>query len=143
MTNIPRNPDLISEYDNFSKTRKRKKVYTELRFDYTPNIQRKDIDTGYIVRYFARRTNLNSGEIVEISKKQATKLKKYPIFKVIEVKWKISGRLDDEEGPRHVNSPTRLYTGVITSNRLAVEDAEEELPGIKNKLKNYAEFHQA
>lgn len=115
---------------------------TTLRFDYIPNIKQEDLDRTYITRYFCRRANLNDGEIVEISRQTMNKLKKYSIFKFVEVPWKIKGQLDDIPGPNNINTPTRLFTGVITSNTEMVNMKNKEMPGLKNKLSNPLQYYQ-
>lgn len=110
--------------------------------DYYPEITEDDVDKGYVTRYFIRQSNHRTGEIIEIDSGTYRKFKTNPLYKTIELEWKITGKLDDVFGPMDKNSPTRLITGVLTANRLAVEEADKDMPGLKNKLLNYAQFWQ-
>lgn len=114
---------------------------TSLRFDYTPQITQNDIDKGSINRYFARQANHVNGEIVEINKTQYDLIKDIPLYQTIVVPWRISGRLDDIKSSAVQNAPIRLYTGVLTSNRLAVDAADQEMNGMKLKLTNPSQFY--
>lgn len=108
--------------------------------EYYPNITERDIDNGSIIRYFVRQANHSKGDITEIDQKTYVRLKNNRLFKVITLSWKITGPLDDVAGPNKVNSPVRLLTGVNTANRLAIEDADKEMLGLKYKLTNYSQF---
>ena len=47
---------------------------TILKFDYRPQLTNEDLDRGRIIRYFARRSNVKEGEIIEISESQKISL---------------------------------------------------------------------
>lgn len=110
---------------------------TILRFDFVPIISKQDIDNGSIIRYFARQSNVGHGEIIEIDKSKYDLLKTLPLYLAISIPWKISGSLDDI-----LSGPIRIFTGVLTANQLAVQDAENLMPGIKLKLINFQQFYQ-
>jgi hypothetical protein len=107
---------------------------------FFPEVTDDDKKRGYIVRYFTRQTNHRTGEITEIDEKTATKLKANSLYKVVSLEWKISGKLDDIAGPRIGNSPTRLYTGVLTANRVSLEDADKEMPGMRHLIFDLTQF---
>lgn len=108
--------------------------------EYYPTISDEDINKGFITRYFSRQANHSQGEILEIDQKTYNRLKNNKLFKVISLEWKIKGPLDDVNGPPNLNSPTRLYTGVNTANRLITEQNNIEMPGLKYKLTNFSQF---
>jgi hypothetical protein len=111
--------------------------------DYTPVINRKDIDNGEIVRYFARPVHQRSpSEIVEISKPTFQNLSNNKLYNVVSLRWLIRGKIDDVPGLTNINTPTRLYTGVRTANRLSVEIADERMPGLKTIITDYIKFWQ-
>lgn len=105
-----------------------------------PQLTPDDIDKGTIDRYFVRQVNHASGEIVEVDNKTYTRLLSNALWNVIKITWRISGKLDDVLGPQTGNSPNRLYTGVLTANTIATNDAEKYMPGIKLKLPNPAQY---
>ena len=110
--------------------------------DHIPYITKAALDKGVLIRYFARQTNHTSGEITEITEQQYNKLRSNPLYKTLALKWKISGQLDDVAGPPSINTPTRLYTGVMTANQMAVVAGNEVLPGLVDKLTNLQQFYQ-
>lgn len=109
--------------------------------EYYPKISKTDIDNRYFIRYFTRMANQSAGEILEISKQTYDKIKFNNLFLSIELHWKIAGKLDDIPGPVNINTPTRLYTGVTTWNKIAILDADTKINGIKDKLTNFNQFY--
>jgi hypothetical protein len=107
-----------------------------------PSVTKDDIDRGYMIRYFARQANHNQGDVLEISKDTFDRIQTANIYKTVSMQWRIAGPLDDVPGPQHINSPTRLYTGVMTANRLAMEEADKAMPGLKFRILNFAQFWQ-
>lgn len=110
---------------------------------YYPVPTKREYEEGRMMRYFVRQANHSVGEITEVAKTTYDRLRTNPFFKTVAVIWRISGDLDDVPGPRNVNTPTRLYTGVITANRLALELANEEMPGMINQITNLTQFYKA
>lgn len=114
---------------------------TLYHFDHILNIQKQDIDRGYITRYFVRRSNVDNGEIVEIDKDKYNVVKNSKLHQTIEVIWRISGALDsmkNEQWTEDIN----LYTGVLDANEAAIKRAELEMPGIKYKLNDLLQYYQ-
>lgn len=131
--------DPIGDYDRVSKIKSTIKPQEISSFTPQPSIRDRRI--GEINRYFARFvTHQSSSDIVEVSKATYNKLKRYNLYQVIRIRWKISGLLEDEYGLPNINTPVRLYTGVLTANRLSVEFAEDEMPGIGQYITNYQRF---
>jgi hypothetical protein len=95
----------------------------------------------HVNRYFARQANHSEGFITEINYEQYLTLKGNHLYTTLEVPWRVSGPLDDIPGPQVINTPTRLMTGVVTANRLVLEDAEKVLPGIKLRLRNLTAYY--
>lgn len=121
---------------------------------YTPNPSQRERAFGEILRYFVRFvTHKSPADIFEVSKTTYSRLSNNKLYKTISIRWRISGKLDDEyvkpnsterfsipEGLTIDPSYVRLYTGVVTANKLSVELADEDMPGIKNYLTNYIRF---
>ena len=104
-----------------------------LQFDYIPPITSDDIDKGTIIRYFARRSNDANSEIIEIKESKYNSIKNIPLYVTVKMSWRIAGKLEDH---------LPIYTGVITSNTKSIEDANNKMPGINQKLINPRQFYQ-
>jgi hypothetical protein len=110
---------------------------------FTPTITPRDIANGEITRYFCRQVNRRSHEdIREISPEMAVRIRNDRWYQVIEIRWKITGRLDSERGLTPDGDPVILRVGVVEANRRSVMLAEEEMPGIKYLFQNYQRFWQ-
>ena len=111
--------------------------------EHVPFIDQKDRDKGEIVRYFARPVHQRSAsEIVEVDKSTYQSLSNNKLYNLVSIRWLIRGKLDDVPGLTNINTPTRLYTGVSTANRLFVEAADEKMPGLRTIVTNYTKFWQ-
>jgi len=108
---------------------------------YTPLISERDRRNGEIVRYFGRFiTHTDPSDIVEVSKTTYNLLTQNALYQTVKIRWKVSGRLEDEYGLPNGNTQIRLYTGPLTANRLSVEFADELLPGIASYITDYTRF---
>jgi hypothetical protein len=108
---------------------------------YTPQITKRDRSLGEINRYFARfTTHTSPADITEVSKVTYTSLKKNPLYQTVQIRWKISGKLDDEFGLPNINTPVRLYTGVVTANTISTQLANEKLLGLTSYITDYKRF---
>ena len=114
---------------------------TLLRFDYRPKPTKADIDNGYIKRYFAKQSNVKDGDIIEISQKHFNDLVNAPLYSTAEIIWRIKGKLDSIPNPNEGGSE-RLYMGVLDSNTEAINDGDDQLPGLHLKLTDPLEFYQ-
>lgn len=110
--------------------------------EYNPILSKKEIENGAITRYFCRPLQQNSpSEIIEIDKQTFLQLQTHTLYNTIDIKWLIRGKLDDIMGLTDINTPVRIYTGVITANKLTIELANEKMPGIIHILTDYLKFY--
>lgn len=125
---------------------------------YTPHPTQREYMFGEITRYFARFiTHQSSADIIEISNTTYDKLRSNKLYTTTSIRWRITGKLDDEGATLKPDGTydqivkinddltidskiVRLYTGVVTANKLSVRLADEEMPGIKDYLTNYIRF---
>jgi len=148
--------DFRADYDRVGKIAP--KLRPEDIPPYTPHPTKREYMFGEITRYFARFiTHKSSGDITEISNTTYAKLKSNQLYSTISIRWRIAGKLDDEGAtinpdgtygtikridPDLTIDPNviRLYTGVVTANKLSVALADEDMPGIRDYLTNYIRF---
>lgn len=100
----------------------------------SPVITQSDSDAGYITRYFIRQAN-DKTFVTEIDKKQYERFKQNPRFAVVEIKWKIAGKLETIK----YNTGVNLY-GVKDQNRITVANADLTFGGLTNYISNYGEY---
>jgi hypothetical protein len=133
------NSDAARLYNSIKTSPKSLSIIYDM-LDYYPVISKEDIDNGFINRYFTKQINHANGEITEIDRKTYSRLKNTPMYKVVEIEWKITGPLEDIFGKDADNNKKLVQTGVITANKKATEFAEEEMPGMKYKLMNFKQL---
>ena len=108
---------------------------------YFPIITGKDYQRGQIIRYFAKKRNIEPPQIREITKDafidlNATSGKfNYALWTVTSVFWKISGPLRDSLNKNGVKT-----SGIIDTNRRLVENANKDFRGIRQYLSNLIQF---
>lgn len=100
---------------------------------FIPRPSNVDFDFGEIRRYFSQQANQPNGEVVETSKLVFETLTKKSLFTVVELRWKISGLVDDTTDPSTGEVDVR---GVRSSNKAAIAEAAKVIPAITNKLSN-------
>jgi hypothetical protein len=110
--------------------------------EYFPKVSADDVKVGNITRYFARQANHSDGFITEISKDDYNRFRLNSVYKVISMSWKISGPLDDTERTLPTGEKFLTVTGVKTANKLSLNMANEELPGMNNRIHNLAQLYK-
>lgn len=108
------------------------KDFIKAPLSHVPVPNDKDYEYGEIQRYFTQVTNQINGDIIEISREVWKDLQDNPLYRTIELRWKISGPLTDS----YDEVGRRVRTGIRTSNRISVEQASKEMPALKNRLTN-------
>lgn len=92
----------------------------------------KDYKNKKFTRYFTK--DKRSGRILEVTKDEFNRVKKLPAHLCTSLEWWIEGPAEDTKYNGYI------YFGATTRNAKAVEEAEKKIKGIKNYLKNLAEF---
>jgi len=106
-----------------------------------PTLTGKDYQRGQIIRYFAKKRNINPPSIIEISKNAFTDLNSnkgkynYALWTVTSVFWKISGPLKDSLNANGVKT-----SGIVDTNKRLTEKAEQNFKGIKQYLSDLTQF---
>lgn len=91
-----------------------------------PNPTEKDYTNGYITRYFCQKSNDNNSVIYEVNSKSFSKLSLSPIYKVVSLRWRITGDPID----------------IKKSNSASIRIASQKIPKIGMYLPNLLQFHQ-
>lgn len=99
-----------------------------------PVVSQLDVEDGFVYRYFVRQAN-DVRTIVEIDKIQYQKFKKNPRFKVVEVRWKIVGKKENDETTSGIVS-----RGVRDFNLQTVSKIDLKFGGLMKYIKDYTEF---
>jgi hypothetical protein len=102
-----------------------------------PSPTQSDYKSGYIDRYFLKKCN--EPVFIEIDSAQQRLWSRGVIdralYKSITLRWFISGNIED------VNTGNSLQRGVITKNTIAVQFAQQELPGIADILTDPLQYY--
>ncbi len=158
----PNSPNPITLVRNYSTTQKNNYIvptpeninYSELQpinqelyqssgdpLPMFPTLTGKDYQRGQIIRYFAKKRNINPPSIIEINKNSFTDLNSnkgrynYALWTVTSVFWKISGPLKDSLNANGVKT-----SGIVDTNKRLVETAEKNFKGIKQYLSDLTQF---
>lgn len=110
--------------------------------EYFPTITDEDRATGYIERYFLRPLVHTTGYVTEISLRDYNRLKGNTLYNIISMIWRIGGPIDDTTKMVPNAGNVRVVTGVKTANTIAIQLAEQSMPGISNKLRNPLQFYK-
>jgi len=103
-----------------------------------PSPDETDYQIGFIRRYFCQKSNDSHSYIFEIDEQEHKKLEKSPFWKVVDVKWRISGPLDkvyDDVG--NISD-----IGVRESNKGAINLAALKIKNISLYLPNILQFYK-
>ena len=93
---------------------------------FCPTPTENDYKNGYIIRYFAQKTNDTSGYIYELNETSHLALLLNPFYTTVVIRWRITGK--DEE--------------IKESNFKSVQLGMKKIPLLIKYLPNYLQFKQ-
>jgi len=103
----------------------------------TPVVTKKDIDAGFITRYFLQR--INDPTILEVSQTTyenwASNIIDKKMYNAAQIQWQITGNIEDS-----INLGASR-PGVITQNKLAVQTASKSISDLSTLLTNFTQFY--
>ena len=99
------------------------KLLSEIK-PHIPKISKYDINRGYIARRFAQKTNDNLSPVSEISSDRFSILRANPLFRVVSLKWRITGTKEQ----------------IKKSNKASIGEQLKVMPQLKNRLVNLLEY---
>jgi hypothetical protein len=103
-----------------------------------PSPTTKDYELGFIRRYFIQIENDSNGHLFEIDEETHTKYSENPLWKVVSIKWRISGPI---ETTYDLNG-LELDKGVRNSNKAAIGLASSKIKNIGLYLPNLLQFYK-
>lgn len=98
-----------------------------------PKITRKDISTGYVMRYFVQ--NISTNRITEVDSTQYDIFIRDPHYKTVSFKWIISGYADTI-----LTNDGNLLNGARDQNLITVNWYDRQMSGLIRMLPNMLEF---
>lgn len=115
------------------------------RFKNPPKVEsnparptKKDYDKGYVSRYFARQSNDEKSQVIEINTKTYQKLRgdESGFYMVAKVDWRITGQLTTKiiDGIK--------YIGVQEANNNSIIEAEKKISNISVVFGSLIQFHK-
>lgn len=110
---------------------------------FLPSPTEQDYKRGAIIRYFCQRVGTKTPTIIEISENTYNDLNdkkgayNYVLYQQYKMFWKISGPLYDDNTLR-----TIPIAGIISTNQKIVENSNKQFKGLKEYLKDLAQFAQ-
>jgi hypothetical protein len=91
---------------------------------YVPVIADIDYESGYIIRHFAQKANDDNGVITEISENNQIEIKMDGYYKVVSIKWRISGNPQE----------------IMDSNKISIQLVYSQMKNLKSYLSNLLQF---
>ncbi len=104
---------------NISNSNLKGKIYA-----FKPKIDKNDKIRGFIERRFVQQCNDNKSPITEISKNSFGNLKSNPLYKLVQLRWRIDGTKEE----------------IKNSNRASISEHLNKMPQLKNRLVNLLEY---
>ena len=100
-----------------------------------PKIKQRDIDNGFVTRYFVR--NVSTKMITEVDKVQYDKFKSNAFFETLELPWEFTGFANDT-----LATDNTIIYGTRHKNVVTTEFYNKRMPGLNRLLRNPLEYFQ-
>ena len=121
--------DIVNNLNNF---------IIELPKTIVPSPNDTDYSYGFIRRYFCQRANDSNSHIFEISQDEFNKLIDSPFWKTIDMKWRISGPINET----YNNMGMVDDIGVRSSNKASIGIISQHIKSISLYLPNLLQFYK-
>jgi len=99
-----------------------------------PSISKSDIQLGYVIRYFVKF--VSNTQIYEIDKTQYNIFAKNPFYTAIQLKWYITGQIEDIITPSG-----EVIKGTRQRNASSIDYYDKELMGLRFVLLDPLQFY--
>ena len=113
-----------------------------------PSVTQKDINRGYMPRYFATRANQIRDQVYEISLRDYHTFTGNRFVVLGHLTWMIDGDLEDKTITVYTGNPSFpegrepiIIPGVLTQNKASVMFLSKKIPAIKSYLRKYDQFY--
>ena len=110
----------------------------ELPKTIVPSPNDTDYSYGFIRRYFCQRANDSNSHLFEISEDVYNKLQDSPFWKIIDIKWRITGPINETYNTMGFVDDI----GVRSSNKAAIGIASQYIKNISLYLPNLLQFYK-
>jgi len=124
--------------EQYKKLKNSIKIKNSMPRAHYPTPSDEDYIKGIIGRYFIQRRDTPGSAIVEIDAQRFNEYTNSVYYKVVPLKWRITGNLEDT-----YTNQGALIPSVIRSNQMAIKEAEKELPELNLYLVNPKQFYRA
>lgn len=94
---------------------------------FLPNPSDTDYQSGFIKRYFIRKSNDKNGFIYEVSYETSVKYETIPFWKIVSIKWRLDGTVEQ----------------VKESNKNSIALVAKEFPTLALYLPNLNQFYKS
>ena len=112
---------------------------SNIRFKtHRPNPTSGDYKVGYVLRYFAQKTNDKGSPIYELDNLNFKKLKNNTAYQTITLRWRIFG----PKGEKYDSQGNQVDKGVSMSNSIAIKNKSHLIPNLKLYLPNLLQFYK-
>lgn len=114
---------------------------------YNPKVTQRDIEQGFITRYFVSKKNQLTSEVYEVTHSDVKSLANNPYIETAHLNWTIRGKLDNYTVKVYTGNPMEdgfesiTVPGVIQQNKGAVEYLSKKIPAIKKYLTKFDQFY--
>lgn len=106
---------------------------------FVPNPEDSDYSNGFIERYFIQKANDKNSFVFEIGSTTARDIKNNPFWKLVTIKWRISGPLDIIKNEK---TGIVIDNSVYNDNIKEISKAKKEIPNIGSYLINPLQFYK-
>jgi hypothetical protein len=104
-------------------------------FSNRPTITQRDINNGYVMRYFVR--NISTKVVTEVDVVQYTRFKRDVMFQTLEIQWLIAGYANDI-----ISNDGKTIFGVRHKNTITTKIYDDVMSGLLRLLRNPLEYFQ-
>jgi hypothetical protein len=97
-----------------------------------------DYNVGYLLRYFAQKTNDKGSPIYEVDNLNFRILKSNASYQTVRLRWRISGSKTEQ----YDSQGNQIDKGVSVSNSISIKNKANLIPNLKLYLPNLLQFYK-
>ena len=97
-----------------------------------------DYSVGYLLRFFAQKTNDKGSPIYEVDTFNFKILKSNALYQTVRLRWRISGSKTE----KYDSQGNQIDKGVAMSNSISIKNKANLIPNLKLYLPNLLQFYK-